>query len=289
MYFNLLKFIKNISFFLVLFTAIFFLIIYLIDFNTRFGLKSKAIYIWGDSQIYQGINLKRLKEKGLDSVFSAAQHGAGVYDFSVFCSKVPRQSTVFIGFSTFAFIRKKKNDKNQSGFSLMAFNLLLQNNYSFSEAYSIYNHNLFPKNIFHQKFGVNQNADSIVYIQSISLFKELIKASDSYFSSKANVFISGLNILVKKKCKIIIIETPLHKELDTILIGTTALNKLINLRNNVISNYNLIDTSIVIQADSNIMYDLTHLNERGSSKLSDNLVNFKNLKDKNYFIQFKKK
>jgi len=286
MNFKLLKFIKRIAFFIILFVLIFSFALRLISFVINYKLDSQTIYIWGDSQIYQGINLKQVSQNGTINVLSAAKHGAGVYDFSVFCSAVPPKSTALVGFSPLVFIRKKENDRNKSGFSFQSIAFLLQNGYSFSEIYSIYNQNLFPKNIFHTRFGVFNNADTIIYKQSIALFEELIKASDSYLLNKAAIYSSNLDILIQKNCKIVIIETPLAIQLDTLLKSTHAYENLEMLKRQVIIKHNLIDTTIYLQTHQNIMYDLTHLNELGNKEITEKL---KQLSQKNYFIHFKQK
>ena len=41
-----------------------------------------SIFIWGDSQTQQGIDLEHLNKEIKETVYSAARHGAGMYDFS---------------------------------------------------------------------------------------------------------------------------------------------------------------------------------------------------------------
>ena len=82
-------------------------IINLAAFNFYAPKDIDACYLWGDSQIYQGIDISYLNAYGSRKYYSSAQHGAGVYDFLVFTETVPKKSRVIISISHPALIRKK--------------------------------------------------------------------------------------------------------------------------------------------------------------------------------------
>ena len=66
-----------------------------------------SLYIWGDSQIYRGLDLEKLNKLTRKNIHSAAVHGAGIYDFLVFTEIVPHNSDVLLAISKPVQIRKK--------------------------------------------------------------------------------------------------------------------------------------------------------------------------------------
>ena len=66
-------------------------------------------------------------------VFTAAQHGAGVYDFLVFTERVPKNAIVVVALSKLVQLRRLKKDRNRSGLSFWALKVLYSNNYSIEE------------------------------------------------------------------------------------------------------------------------------------------------------------
>ena len=69
-----------------------------------------VIYMWGDSQLYQGIDLSLFAKQTGKTIYSAAKHGAGVYDFLVFAQRVPKHAHVIISVSKLVQVRRKEMD-----------------------------------------------------------------------------------------------------------------------------------------------------------------------------------
>jgi hypothetical protein len=67
-----------------------------------------SIYIWGDSLVYQGVDLNALSELANKNIYTSAHHRAGIYDFLVFTEQVKEGSTVIIFFPKLALLRYKK-------------------------------------------------------------------------------------------------------------------------------------------------------------------------------------
>ena len=105
------KFIKKILLFpiglIIVYTLIYFCSnTYL---NRSFSHKS-AVFIWGDSQAYYGIDIKELSNTLEKKVYTSASPGAGIYDFLLFTEQVPKNSEVIVSVSKLVQIRRKEND-----------------------------------------------------------------------------------------------------------------------------------------------------------------------------------
>lgn len=276
--------VKNIFFLLLFFVLMlsWYLLLY------RADLKQNNVYVWGDSQMYQGFNLDTFSFQNHKKVVSTSQIGSGVYDFSFFCNKIQDKSTVIISFPTFAFLRTKAHDRNW-GISFTALWSLIKNNYTFGEIFKILKQNILAKNIFHTEFGTNPNADTIVYAQSIDLFKFLLKESDKYFDDKKNIYFEGIDLLIKKKCTIYIVEYPLNPELQSLLEANVVNSKLQELKKRIKVKYNFNDTTIYLPNHKNAMYDLTHLNKRGQSFATLEIIKYYRQNKKNSLLVFKLK
>ncbi len=289
------KFIHNlIIFFSLIFTFLAAIIISItIVQNRSLGQATKnpnSIYLWGDSQLYQGVNVSRLSNITNREVFSLAQHGSGVYDLMVFCNQVPKGSTVLMQIPKGAQKRELSLDRNDSGLNFFAFKVLRENNYSISDLFYIFRKNIFS----YPKF--NRYSDSWAYHEEIqdNLHKKLIFESynkiPNFIFDRQNIILAAINTLVSKNCKILLIEIPFHSILDE-LEKKSKLKNIYNIfQNRLIEELSLttID-SIYLSNKDNIFYDLTHLNALGNKMLTDSLgISLNKLKKINY-VKFKKK
>lgn len=227
------------------------------------------IFIWGDSQMYQGIDLPVLEKVTGKSIFSSAKHGAGVYDFLIFSEKVPFNSTVIVALSKPALIRKKGRDRNNSGLSFSVLYELWKNNYSFSELVSIIGKNRKPISIFQRTSILFTESDSIVLAEPLSLFEDVYSKAPNYFDDKQNLFLYGINELKKKCCHIIFLEFPFHPLLKEIENRSILKIKTSKFKNRVLENFkNYSLDTLVLDPNMELMYDLTHLNEKGACEVS---------------------
>lgn len=236
------------------------------------SFKKKGIFIWGDSQAYQGIDLKELSNTIGKKVFTSAHHGAGVYDFLLFTEQVPKSSEVIISVSKLVQVRKKENDYNSSGLSLWALKQLYENNYSLKEITSILKLNIKPKNNISESTSLYNYSDSTQIGLSLYHFKNHYKKIPSFFYDKQNLYLIGIRNLIKKKCKITFIEFPYHKELVNIENKSPIKGKTDNFKHQIGSLFKdyAIDT-IKLEEDKNIFKDLSHLNCLGAKDLSRKL------------------
>lgn len=241
-------------------------IIYLsLDFLKNSKKSNGSIFLWGDSQLYQGVNTKLLRKLTGKEIHSSARHGSGIYDFLVFAESVPDNSVVVVGFSKPMQMRRKEEDGCSLGFSFNALFNLYKNNYSWGEVIEIVDKNRKVENKFvrdHMLYPIN---DSIVINEPLSLL--IGYAERPYFlDDRQTLYLSGLKRLFEKECQIVIAEFPFHKILLDIENKSVVRNDLEKFRREVLGfcNVQKPDT-LQLYEERNLMYDLTHLNEFGAN------------------------
>ena len=267
------RFLKKILYFLSLIVIFACVVFISMDLFVNRKQSENSIFIWGDFQAYQGFDLELLAKTTNKTIFSAAKHGAGVYDFLVFANKVPKKSTILLSISKPMQLRRKENDYNRSGISLSSLITLKKHNYSFLEIIEILNNNIKQpcKSLYISKNPILYNyADSIVFDEPIQLFNDIYKNVPEYLFNKQDIFLIGLEILKKKNCEIYLIEFPYHPILVDIEsqspifhLTDRFFNKAILLSNN--SSTYILD----LDNEKQVMHDLTHLNKHGAELVTN--------------------
>ncbi len=269
----IIKFFKQIILFVALGLVGYIGFYYLLDKLYNSKSATDTIFIWGDSQAYRGINLKRMNELTGKEIYTAAQLGAGVYDFLVFTQSVPKNSEVIISLSKPTQLRRKEVDRNKSGISLKALILLYQNNYSFSEIREIIEKNLMPLRLFESNSTLYPDLDTLVLTESLSLFEKIYSKKPNYLDHKQKLYIKGIQNLKSKNCNITFIEFPYHAILTGIEKNSAVRSHTENFKRevaNLFTNYK--SDTINLNSPEMVMYDLTHLNQSGATKLTEELV-----------------
>lgn len=249
-------------------------------FNYYFFNKN-AVFIWGDSQACQGINVPKLSNLIEKPVYSSAHHGAGVYDLLVFSEEVPKNSNVLISISKLVQIRSKNRDYNRSGLSYSSLKSLYENNYSFDEISQIIKNNLKPRINIVKKIKLYPNKDSIDVSKLTSKIEEYYKNTPTYLTDKQNLYLIGIQNLIAKNCNINFIEFPFHPKLADLENTYEIKNQLEDFKIDLKKLFNecSID-SIKLDTNKNIFNDATHLNDRGANAITFKLAEKLNLKNK---------
>ena len=269
------KFLKKLLFFVIGINLLIPLSVFHYSLKINFEKNNDIpLFVWGDSQTYQGLDLEALNRKTSRLVLSSAHHGSGVYDFIIFAEMVPESSDVLIAISEPLQIRSKKLDFNRSGFSYSALKLLSKNNYSLQELLIIIRKNLFkkPSHIFRRHNG-NYDFNDRAYIDH-ELLTRIVNIYDNkfkpYIYDKQNLYIEGINLLKNKNCTINLIEFPFHKLLhdkikDLPNSARTDLffRKIINITNCAAKD------TLYLNNSKNSFFDLTHLNAYGSNNVAN--------------------
>ena len=234
------------------------------------------LFIWGDSQIYQGLDLEVLKSKTNRLVFSSAHHGSGVYDFIIFTEMVPESSDVLIAISEPVQIRSKKLDLNSSGFSYSSLKLLYNNNYSFQELFMIIRKNLFktPNHIFSKNNKIYDFKDrTIIDYELLTSIEKTYNNFKPYIYDKQNLYIKGIDLLKKKSCTINLIEFPYHKLLhDKIKDSPNSAKTDLFFRKIINITHCVSKDTMYLDSKKNSFFDLTHLNAYGANNVTNFIV-----------------
>jgi hypothetical protein len=244
-----------------------------------------ACYLWGDSQMVQGLDLTYLHYNSRYSFFSSAQYGAGIYNFLVFTEIVPENSFVIISISRTVLLRRKEKDKIFSAIDIKSINKLIKKNYSFKEISRIIIKNLKPHKIFYSKNQLSEDADSIVIgIGELPGFKSIYEKRPVYFDDKKDLYFEGLQTLINKKCRIFALVFPYHPILNEIESNSPYHNDLVQFDNEISKCFSK-SVTIKIKSNKTIFNDLTHLNKKGALSLSEELIRFINSNNQSLLIK----
>ena len=250
--------------------------LYFISIPTSYN-KDNAIFIWGDSQTYQGIDLNELQKQTGHDIYTSALHGAGVYDFLVFSELIPDSSTCIVGYSQCCLLRRKESDYNRSGVNYNAIKKVYKNRYSLSEVITIIRKNKFlQKDIFKTHSTLYPYCDTIITPEPIEGFRKMYAFEPVFYNDKYNIYKKGIKKLIDKECKIIIIAFPYYNEVATFYKSSSNrqhIDKDIELLATEYSN-NKIDTLYINDSDTLLMHDLTHFNEIGAKRASNILSQY---------------
>jgi len=274
-------FLKQILVFIIFLIATLFLIYKVIDIKSSFVSSDNALFIYGDSQSLQGLDLKELnRETGFD-IYSAARHGAGIYDFYVFIDKVPDNSRVLLSISKLSQVRPFDYESNTSPFNVNALYSLYSVDYNINDLKKIIMRVIkFPTQDFYiNNYKLYPSYDSLTINQPISTFKERYSIPLNDLVKKQELYLFGIKKLIKKNCNITFIEFPYHSTLNNIDENSHLQDNFINFRVSISSLYSnfKIDT-LQFNKDKNIMYDFSHLNYRGANLLTKKLAERINVK-----------
>lgn len=232
----------------------------------------EALFIWGDSQAHQGIDLNALRTSTNQEVFTSSIHGAGVYDFLVFAEKVPEESEVIVAISKPAQLRKKSRDRNRSGFSMKALVQLYQHGYTHSEIYSIIKKNLKPARLFQSQTEMYPVKDSISKVPTKKYLSQMFNQQAEYIFTKQELYLKGIQVLKDKGCKVNLIEFPYHAEIELLEKGSANFVHTENLKSRITEELAPLEVdTIYLNSLDPIMFDYTHLNQKGASLVADEL------------------
>ena len=228
------------------------------------------VFVWGDSQMYQGLDVLLLGNRMEKRVLTSAGHGAGIYDFLVSEKSIPNNSTCVMAFPECALLRNPMSDNNRTGFEFSRLQLLLQAGCPLDECLRIANLN--RPNILYKTFGISHSmfpySDSIVYSEPLAGFCDMFTDEKDYFIWKAEAYHQGISQLFKKHNQIILIQFPFEKQVEDCAYNSINRHLTDSLKFNLIGEYAMKHDTIVLHSDSLLMHDLSHMNEVGARMLT---------------------
>ncbi|MGI9318403.1 MAG: hypothetical protein ACR2QW_13825 [bacterium] len=236
-----------------------------------------SVFIWGDSQTFRGIDLAELGNLTGKQVYTAARHGASVYDFLRFSEAIPQNATAIVALSRTVQVRRKHRDQNLSGLSFRSLFALGQANFNLREILRIIKNNIKPKNLFATNTKLYENKKDVIDDKSIKVFQRIYSKVPHYLADKQWLYMQGINNLLKKNIEVTFVEFPFHPLLESIERGSVIKPLTDQFQDQVIRRFpdhNL--NSVSLGTADNLMYDLTHLNSRGATlvarHLAENLI-----------------
>ena len=282
------KFITSVILFIAIFIAGWVIVYRCIDFriNKINNCNPSGIFIWGDSQTCQGLDYRLLEEITGRPVYSTARHGAGVYDLLVFSQRIPEHSTVVIGLSKPTLIRPKERDYNRFGLSVFALKQLYRNHYTAGEIWKIVRYNKIPIELLSSPNELYDSSAKKNLTEQAAEFSGFWEKIPAFLKDKETLFMTAIEHLLKKDCRILIVAFPSHPILNDIENRSPFRKEMIIFENKV---FNLISadslTRFVFPDKENIMYDLSHLNRKGAQILTRDLARAIRTKQGSIFIK----
>ena len=155
---------------------------------------NNCVFVWGDSQMYYGIDVLSLEDRLDMQVLTSAYAGSGIYDFLVSEKNIPNNHVCIVSFPECALLRKPSSDYNRTGYELSCLKML-------------------------------------------------------FF-------------------QIVLIQFPFHKQVESFARNSIDRHLTDSLKRELIDNYAMKYDTIVLQSDSLLMHDLSHLNEVGARLLT---------------------
>jgi hypothetical protein len=232
----------------------------------------EAAYLWGDSQMFLGIDPDYLSKLSNRKVYTMAQNGAGIYDFVVFSEKVPSGSKVIISISNMMLMKDLEGEYNRSGICFEALKVLSKHRYSVREIWYLLKINKQESTKYLTAVEPLPFNDSLVMTESFSNFEKLFQKSLS--QRKEKTILDMISKLKEKNCQITFVSFPIHEELANLISDLPANDQLcsfyLQLKND--SQIRWVDLGN-IKNDKNLLYDLDHFNALGRHLASEMLNN----------------
>ena len=244
-----------------------------------------SIFIWGDSQLYRGLDFDLLGEKTGKEIASAAEHGSGTYDFLMFADKVPEHAKVIISISKTAQLRRISKDRNMSGISFKAMNELINKGYSFTDILRIVAKNPRPKELFNHENKLYQRGESSFTRSDSLLFESIYNSIPGYAYMKQDIYLTALNKLLSKDCIILFLDFPYHSMLKAIEVRSEVKELTDSFSETILQELeiNEPDTFEIGNIDS-YMHDYTHLDELGARMVTKMVSSKIATLDKNCYL-----
>lgn len=263
------KFLKRILIAMLLFSALIVGVLLLLHFIRQkpVNYDNECVFVWGDSQMYQGLDLKLLGDKMGKQVLTSAEHGSGIYDFLVSQKNIPVNAVTVVSFPEGALYRNPLSDYNRTGFEIDCLKEVFLSGCSVNECIRIFNLN--KKSFRYKAFSNSPHtlspfADSLVYPEPLPLWHPLFEEPKDWFSWKAKAYTKGLQHLYDKHSQIILVQFPFDEQVESFAKNSINRHLSDSLKRVLIDEYALKYDSIVLHSDSLLMHDLSHMNEVGA-------------------------
>ena len=267
------RFLKRILIAMVLFSTLIVGVFFLLRGKSkRMNMyETNCVFVWGDSQMYQGLDVTLLGDKLERQILTSAGHGSGIYDFMVSEKNIPNKAVGVMAFPECSFFREPLLDYNRMGFEIECLKEVFLSGCSVNECIRIFNLN---KKSFRYKAYSNSPhkmspfADSLVYPEPLPLWQSLFEEPKVWFIWKANAYSKGIQHLFDKHSQIMLIQFPFDEQVES--FAKNSINRQLSdsLKFEIIDRFSMKYDTIVLHSDSLLMHDLSHMNEVGARMLT---------------------
>ena len=276
---------------MVLFSALIVGVCLLLNFLRQkpVAYDSKCVFVWGDSQMYQGLDVSLLGDELGKQVLTSAEHGSGIYDFLVNVKSIPNNATCLVAFPECALLRNPMSDYNRTGFEIECLQEILLSGCPVNECIRIFNLN--KKSFQYKAFSKSPHtlspfADSLVYPEPLPLWHSLFEEPKDWFPWKAKAYSRGIQHLFDKHSQIILIQFPFDEQVESFAHNSINRHLSDSLKFDLIEKYTMKQNTIVLHSDSLLMHDLSHLNEIGARMVTVEIANIiQNDSVQNHFVE----
>lgn len=230
-------------------------------------LPENALYVWGDSQGYLGLDLQRLSELTERPVLSFATHGSGMNDLYVFADSVPADSDVLICAGLPMLIRETDRDFHRSGLSLRGILGMVRGPYSWKNLWYVFRMNRDPLNVV-----VRQESPAAYPVtETPSLKRREAYAIDdesmelpAFYLQRIPLFRGGIDVLESKGCHVTIVPFPLSAA-----NSQRRWEKLYEEFRPLEGEHVILADHPRLSTDRNLMYDISHFNSDGREEMTE--------------------
>ena len=267
------RFLKRILIAMVLFSALIVGVCFLLNFLRQKPVTydNECVFVWGDSQMYQGLDVTLLGNKLEKQVLTSANHGSGIYDFLVSQKSIPNNAVSVMSFSEAALYRNPLSDNNRTGFEIECLIEVFLSGCPVNECVRIFNLN--KRSFQYMAFSNSPHmmypfADSLVYPEPLPLWHSLFEEPKDWFSWKAKAYVTGIQSLYDRHSQIVLIQFPFDEQVES--FAKNSINRQLSdsLKFEIIDRFEMKHDTIVLHSDSLLMHDLSHMNEVAARMLT---------------------
>lgn len=266
------EFIKKTVWFVLLLVVPMSAILVVCYFQKEKKYSKDTVYVWGDSQICQGLDLSLLSSGLSRQVLSAARHAGSVYDFLVSIEHIPEGSTCIIEFPEMAFFRRLGLDFNRTGLEFRSLWSMVKMDTPVQECIRIFvlnrNHMFSCNSVFSSKQTLYSFATELEYPQPLSRFRAAFNSKTENSDWRIATYEYGISRLIDKGCRIVFVQFPFENQVEQ--FAKKSENRMISeeVKKRIVDDLSITIDTIVLPDDSLQMYDLSHLNEVGARHVS---------------------
>lgn len=274
---NMRRFLKKILIAVVMFSSLIMGAYFLLHhiFQKPVSYNNNCVFVWGDSQMYQGLDVSLLGNKMGRQVLTSAEHGLGVYDFLVSQKSIPNNAVSIVSFPEGALYRNPLADNNRTGFEIECLKELFFSGCPVNECFRIFNLNrrsVRYKAFFNSSHGLFPYADSLEYPEPLPLWHSIFEEPKEWFSWKAKAYTKGIQHLSDKQAQIILIQFPFDNQVEAFARKSINRHLSDSLKVELVERFEMEYDTLVLHNDSLLMHDLSHMNEVGARLLTTEIA-----------------